>query len=336
MNQLKSSPSGVISPSQSLSGSPVNLANQGNSPISSNKFDDSIRVVGDHCLTTEFIFGCLQSDYERRNVFHIMAAENFSLRDVVKFGLICSGSAMDELAYENASLGSFRSWAQDIHFLFPEGLNMKTVVSRGLRLLASLKGPLGCPYRLGSLPLTMTAVPANSIYISQISIMSACASNARVLEISCRDLMDDDAESPIVLYPQMVDGKDSPIPQLDFFRTTPIDLRPLPEQLHISHHPYIDVIPWASFRSNVIAAISTDPPMIDEDDLSLDLMNDGSHCWGTTRGSLHGRGEGTPWDARSWEAKPWFLRKWEFLAGGSDSEVFRNSAWWHAQACEAV
>ena len=64
--------------------------------------------------------------------------------------------------------------------------------------------------------------------------------------------------------------------------------------------------------------------------LCLDMANDGMRCWGTTMGSVHGRGEGMPWDARSWEAAPWFLEKWRWLVGGKDEEISRNSHWWRA------
>ena len=114
------------------------------------------------------------------------------------------------------------------------------------------------------------------------------------------------------------------------------DLQPTEAQMTQEHHPYIDLIPWAGMRDQVLLAVaSPDGGLFDEDDFCFDIMHGGLRCWGSMRGSLHGRGEGSPWDARSWEAMPWWLEKWGFLAGGKDSEVHRNSAWWRAMRGEA-
>ena len=75
-------------------------------------------------------------------------------------------------------------------------------------------------------------------------------------------------------------------------------------------------------------AISANPPLIDEEDLCMDILNDGIFCWGSTGPSMHSRGGGVPWDARSWEAAPWFLQKWESLTDGRNGDMWRTSEWW--------
>jgi len=55
-------------------------------------------------------------------------------------------------------------------------------------------------------------------------------------------------------------------------------LRPSASQLLYSHHPYIDVLRFPIFRERVIKLMHTEPPMIDGDELCLDLENDGLIC----------------------------------------------------------
>ena len=114
----------------------------------------------------------------------------------------------------------------------------------------------------------------------------------------------------------------------------PIHLRPVASQFTVSHHPYIDSLPFPTFRRRALAALAADPPLLDEDDLCIDLMlNDGLVCWGSVD---NGVDHGTPWDCHSWEAKEWFLQKWWWLVGGQDSELFQSSRWWASQRGERI
>ncbi|KAH7113657.1 hypothetical protein B0J13DRAFT_242310 [Dactylonectria estremocensis] len=115
----------------------------------------------------------------------------------------------------------------------------------------------------------------------------------------------------------------------------PSHLRPLPVQRTVPHHPYIDSLPFPIFRRRALAALAADPPLLDEDDLCIDLMlNDGLVCWAST--SQLGMDHGTPWDSHSWEAKGWFLRKWWWLVGGREGELWKSSQWWASQRGEKI
>jgi hypothetical protein len=107
------------------------------------------------------------------------------------------------------------------------------------------------------------------------------------------------------------------------------DLRPVFEQMTIPHHPYLDLIPFSSFRKRALTAIASDRLQFSEDELCFDLMNGGIKCQAVySRISLHGRGEGTAWDSHSWEAAPWFLQKWAFLLEGPGDPMYRSNLWW--------
>ncbi|KAF5004742.1 hypothetical protein FDECE_8787 [Fusarium decemcellulare] len=107
------------------------------------------------------------------------------------------------------------------------------------------------------------------------------------------------------------------------------DLRPTDSQLTFGHHPYVDVVPFRSFRENIMKALMHDPPLIDEDMLCHDLLAGGFTCWGSGHNPL-GMGAAVPWDARSWEPSVWFLLKYRQLTGGWDDEMWKSARWWHS------
>ncbi|KAJ4170368.1 hypothetical protein NW754_006503 [Fusarium falciforme] len=119
------------------------------------------------------------------------------------------------------------------------------------------------------------------------------------------------------------------------FRNVTPDLRPTDLQLTFGHHPYVDVIPFKSFRDNIIKALLHDPPLIDEGILCHDLLAGGFTCWGSRRNPL-GMNAGVPWDARSWEPSIWFLIKYRQLTGGWDDEMWKSARWWHSVRGERI
>ncbi|RSM17016.1 hypothetical protein CDV31_004220 [Fusarium ambrosium] len=119
------------------------------------------------------------------------------------------------------------------------------------------------------------------------------------------------------------------------FRNVTPDLRPTDLQLTFGHHPYVDVIPFKSFRDNIIKALLHDPPLIDENILCHDLLAGGFTCWGSRRNPL-GMNAGVPWDARSWEPSIWFLLKYRQLTGGWDDEMWKSARWWHSVRGERI
>ncbi|OIW22421.1 hypothetical protein CONLIGDRAFT_638340 [Coniochaeta ligniaria NRRL 30616] len=165
----------------------------------------------------------------------------------------------------------------------------------------------------------------NVLRIARFSYFAALFANFSCLGFNFSAFLDENSVSPFCGRPDD-DTNDVDIPS---------SLRPLPSQRTISHHPYIDSLPFPSFRRRALAALSTDPPLLDEDDLCIDLMlKDGLVCWGST--GQNGSDHGTPWDSRSWEAKEWFLRKWWWLVGGQDGELYVSSRWWASQRGERI
>ncbi|KAF5020546.1 hypothetical protein F66182_7410 [Fusarium sp. NRRL 66182] len=119
------------------------------------------------------------------------------------------------------------------------------------------------------------------------------------------------------------------------FRTLSPDIQPIDAQVTFGHHPYVDVIPFKTFRENLMAVLMHDPPLIDEGTLCHDILAGGFTCWGSGQ-NPRGMGAGVPWDARSWEPSTWFLVKYPQLAGGWDEEMWKSARWWHSARGERI
>ncbi|KAF8859049.1 hypothetical protein BDZ45DRAFT_372188 [Acephala macrosclerotiorum] len=168
----------------------------------------------------------------------------------------------------------------------------------------------------------------NHIRIKQVLFVAACVANASTLGITIVTPDCDDLESPF--FRDNLSETSAKTACLNEFAHVRTCLRPCATQLMHRHHPYIDMLPFPTFRERVIKLACAEEPMIDEDDLCKDLSeNDGLICWGSALGGGSAvTGTGTPWDSRSWEAQPWFLRKWWILIGGKDGEIYKQTQWW--------
>ncbi|KAJ5471460.1 hypothetical protein N7530_008817 [Penicillium desertorum] len=306
-------------------------------------------VDTDSLELTSAIFDSLFSAVKRANFSAVTAAENFSMRDIVKFGLIALGYAMHPQHYSSAEDLPFWPWIDTILLDVNRQVNSVKIVTAGLEILAQLNGPKAWAGQLSSTAAIereryfgiIPDIASDTILLSNISFFTACSAICYHLDFPPDDLMKDEAISPFILRQERPTHwhRSDQQRRTEFATnssTTPYShilsqhMKPTVEQVTIPHHPYLDIIPWPSFRARAIVAASMNPPLIDEADLCLDLFNNGIHCWGTKGTSLHGRGEGTPWDFRSWEAKPWFLQKWAALTGAHD--VQQTSSWWRLHA----
>lgn len=172
----------------------------------------------------------------------------------------------------------------------------------------------------------------NALRIARFSYFAALFTNFSSLGFDFGLFLDERSLSPFCVNSPAEDANPSTATPDE---NIPFSLRPISSQYTVSHHPYIDALPFPTFRRRALAALVADPPLLDEDDLCLDLMlHDGLVCWGSA--GQNGMDYGTPWDSHSWEAKEWFLRKWKWLIGGQDGELWHSSRWWAAQRGEYI
>ncbi|KAL6795258.1 hypothetical protein J3E68DRAFT_403750 [Trichoderma sp. SZMC 28012] len=181
-------------------------------------------------------------------------------------------------------------------------------------------------------PATSYSPYRNALRIARFSYFAALFTNFSSLGFDFGLFLDERSLSPFCVN-NAAEGTNTSTVTED--ENIPFSLRPISSQYTVSHHPYIDALPFPTFRRRALAALVADPPLLDEDDLCLDLMlHDGLVCWGSA--GQNGMDYGTPWDSHSWEAKEWFLRKWKWLIGGQDGELWHSSRWWAAQRGEYI
>lgn len=305
-------------------------------PVTSYKQDATVsrgnineQRISEKCRTYSgwgYVLQCLDSESERANVALIMGAANLGFRDIVKYGIVLLGAAIDDELFERASRLPFSSWIRSISEIIG-GVDMDAVCIAGLRFLASLQRPLNCPSSLNpqeinSIIIHTQARTALNIYqtasVPFLAFASGCVANAHYLGISIHDLMDINAQSPFssttsitsptckTVWTQSIHYGEAE----DFFCTS---LAPTWEQLTTPHHPFIDTLPWPSFRSRVITTIYSEPPLTDQKELTNDLVHNGIRCYRIMRGHSYGNESFVPWDARNWKVEPWFFVKWQGL-----------------------
>lgn len=273
------------------------------------------RLVVDSADLYRALLPCPEQEHARSYI--IIARENFTLRDIVKYGLISMGYAMDPSLFHKALIMPPHHWLQVVRTQYRD-VDMSQAIAAGIHLLAQLNGP----DRFPSLDFSQPAYPStlsNRVTLSAMSCASAMIANATRLGVTPEQILRENSQSSFYMA-------NPPVINLG---TIPLDLVPTAAQSTLPHHPCIDLVPWPSLRSKFILAAKASPPLIDENDFALDLLGGGLRCWGSTTASLHGRGQGVPWDSRSWEMMPWFQKKWEMLLDGDD-DIGRTSAWWRA------
>ncbi|KAF4976349.1 hypothetical protein FZEAL_6969 [Fusarium zealandicum] len=178
--------------------------------------------------------------------------------------------------------------------------------------------------------------PLPTQYITEASIFGAMFANCYVLGMGgVEEILVEEGCSVFSVTPDEGHAQSQLSLVRPRFGNVKADLRPTDLQLTFGHHPYIDVIPFKSFRENIIKALLHDPPLIDEGILCHDLLAGGFICWGSGRNPL-GMSAAVPWDARSWEPSVWFMLKYRQLAGGWDDELWKSARWWHGVRGERI
>ncbi|KFZ24488.1 hypothetical protein V502_01023 [Pseudogymnoascus sp. VKM F-4520 (FW-2644)] len=251
------------------------------------------------------ILSSMHTDDEREAMIKLMAVEGFALRDIVRTGVVNLGLITQSSQYDNSTERPAREWIEDVAATCG-AYSIRLAIWTGMRMLlqqksASVSGELSF-HRNADDQMASSSARAD-LYGSTITLESICSAsaylaNAEYLKIPFANLVNDFAESPFSLSrnrsPGLLNGGNiataDPHEASIFQGIDDSDLAPTAAQFSIPHHPYLDIIPWPTFRSKAIIAGSVNPPLIDEADLCLDLMNGGLRCWGSVK-SQHGRGE---------------------------------------------
>lgn len=153
--------------------------------------------------------------------------------------------------------------------------------------------------------------------LSQFNFSRALMLNADVFGLSA-DHMHDDACSLFVVagpWPDSINLNTE---------TLPDGLRPTRLQYRTEHHPWIDLLPVAQLRNNIL-------------ERSVDSYDEEGLCRAFT-GRGHGQGPGVivwrePWDPSGWEVTAEFARSWGWVISGC-FDLFRSTNMWRSQRGE--
>ncbi|KAJ8117163.1 hypothetical protein OPT61_g1580 [Boeremia exigua] len=145
--------------------------------------------------------------------------------------------------------------------------------------------------------------------LTQLNVYRALVFNIEVLGLTASE-MHDDALSPFsVSYTYH--------PRLN---NLPLSLQPTAIQRSVPHHPWLDLLPDAALRNNLILLDAAG--LLDEDQCCIDMCGrSGVIVWRD------------PWDPTGWEVTPAFLEKWELALTGC-WDLFQSTNYWREKRGE--
>ncbi|KAH7011054.1 hypothetical protein EDB80DRAFT_571700 [Ilyonectria destructans] len=194
------------------------------------------------------------------------------------------------------------------------------IYAKGLSLITKahemvfLRGFLGLAYEEYTLHAPR---PSSLPLLIRINLLNALACNATKLSISPDGLCCADLISPFnLLGPSLPDN--SQLSSTDY----PSALQPTSLQRSVVHHPWIDLLPFATLRDNLLQFIALG--MLDDDELCCDIL-------GLHEGDLSESPAMIVWgeasDCNSWEVNPAFLRKWGWVVRGCPRIIEATNKW---------
>ncbi|KAK2666573.1 Protein of unknown function DUF3425 [Fusarium oxysporum f. sp. vasinfectum] len=153
--------------------------------------------------------------------------------------------------------------------------------------------------------------------LSQFNFSRALMLNAEVFGLSADHMHDDACSLFVVAGPWPVSVNINT-------ETLPHGLRPTSLQYRTEHHPWIDLLPVAQLRDNIL-------------ERSVNTYDEAGLCRAFT-GRGHGQGTGVivwreSWDPSGWEVTAEFARSWGWVISGC-FDLFRPTNMWRSQRGE--
>ncbi|CAG9983178.1 unnamed protein product [Clonostachys byssicola] len=151
-------------------------------------------------------------------------------------------------------------------------------------------------------------------FLIRINVLDALARNAALLNISSIGLCNVDLISLFNLP--------GPSPPEDSYGCYPRTLQPTSLQRSVTHHPWIDLLPFAALRDNMLRYMALG--LLSDDELCDDIL-------GVRDDTLSGSAAmivwGEPSDWNAWEINAAFLRKWGLLVQGCPEIIVSTNKW---------
>ncbi|KAL3474029.1 hypothetical protein BJX99DRAFT_248497 [Aspergillus californicus] len=152
------------------------------------------------------------------------------------------------------------------------------------------------------------------LHLVQFNFTRALMQNARVLGLTSETLHDD-AISPFNTAGPVLGEK-----------CLPSSLQPTMVQRSIPHHPWVDLLPVAEMRNNLIWAGDFE----EEEQLCKDMKGCGSEKEGCNTGIIVWS---DPWDAAGWEVTESFAKTWGWVIWNC-RDLMRSTNQWRARRGE--
>lgn len=152
--------------------------------------------------------------------------------------------------------------------------------------------------------------------VVQINVFNALARNAGILGDANAWLLCDSVSAFGLIGPSRIATS---IPRHAY----PDNLYPTALQVSISHHPWIDLLPWPKLRDTFLRLNQDE--LVDEDELCHDIVELDTSLSPADKPGFVVWGE--PWDPRGWEASPAFLRKWGWTLYGCIDIIEATNHW---------
>lgn len=175
---------------------------------------------------------------------------------------------------------------------------------------------LQIPAKTGHLPAVRIMFPLSSdhlITLLQFNVLRSCLANRRL--ISGLNVIPVDECSSAALHV---------LPNSSYPDSIPPSLQPTLLQRTVPHEEWIDILPHARWRDNLILAVGT----FDEDELWSDTV--GGLFEGFPASESERRGViawSPPWHVRGWEMSEGFLRKWGWSMVGCEDVLEATNKW---------
>ncbi|KAL6922472.1 hypothetical protein FSST1_006498 [Fusarium sambucinum] len=156
--------------------------------------------------------------------------------------------------------------------------------------------------------------PSSLPLLVRINLLNALAFNASLLPMSSRGLCCVDLISSFNLFGPLLPSYSA----INY----PSDLRPSLLQKSMVHHPWIDLLPFAALRDNILRFMALG--YMDDGDLCDDIL--GLHEGALSEGpAMIVWGE--PSLSTSWEVNTAFLRKWGWIVRGCPQIITATNVW---------
>ncbi|KAL4878187.1 hypothetical protein BJY04DRAFT_221335 [Aspergillus karnatakaensis] len=180
--------------------------------------------------------------------------------------------------------------------------------------------------RVSASPQLNLIRPSDLPGVTRLNALNALIQNAGALHIPIELLNSDDG---ISLFNMPGPGAVPPMRGTD--EQLPLHIRPTALQRSVTHHPWLDILPFPGVRDRILLGLQA--RVLDEDQICVEFSCDLLSLEKDDTSSL--LIWGAPWDARAWEFSAKLLERWAGLLSACP-EIIQSTNYWRGQRGERM